>query len=341
VTTDRMGSVRSGGPGGRGYQAQYPYGVEYTTTANDREKYATYTRDSLTGLDYAMNRYYASQWGRFLSPDPYAGSISLASPQSRNRYTYVGGDPVNGNDPAGLYLPAPPPVGPVWGYNPFPPGSGLGGPGGGVGGGSGGGDGPTPCVLAVPRVGMDPFFHPCDPGGGGGGGGVSTTQQVISAAEKLAEQWLKKQSCSQLFGNGFNPATVLQALASSGKFTSGFTQMTMTFASFGSSALDGLTLPTENPAAFGIGMPGSAFMLGLGAAIFINTSAFSGYGSDAAAETAVSLIHELGHAYNFIPLSCGSSIVPDGLLAGNVPFGNTTVSPSLYNDLLVEKDCNQ
>ena len=56
VTTDRLGSVRSGGPGGLGYQAQYPYGVEYTLTANDREKYATYTRDSLTGLDYEIGR---------------------------------------------------------------------------------------------------------------------------------------------------------------------------------------------------------------------------------------------------------------------------------------------
>jgi len=82
VTADRLGSVRSGGPGGLGYQAQYPYGVEYTTTANDREKYATYTRDSLTGLDYAVNRYYWSQWGRFLSPDPSGASISFGSPQS-------------------------------------------------------------------------------------------------------------------------------------------------------------------------------------------------------------------------------------------------------------------
>jgi RHS repeat-associated protein len=77
VTTDRLGSVRSGGPGSLGYQAQYPYGVEYTLTANDREKYATYTRDSATGLDYAMNRYYASQWGRFLSPDPYGAAYAL------------------------------------------------------------------------------------------------------------------------------------------------------------------------------------------------------------------------------------------------------------------------
>jgi RHS repeat-associated protein len=102
VSTDRLGSVRSGGPGGLGYQAEYPYGVEYAVTANDREKYATYTRDSLTGLDYAMNRYYSSQWGRFLSPDPYSGSAGLGDPGSWNRYAYTRNDPVNRLDPGGL-----------------------------------------------------------------------------------------------------------------------------------------------------------------------------------------------------------------------------------------------
>ena len=122
VTTDRLGSVRTGGPGGLGYQAQYPYGVEYTATANDREKYATYTRDGVTGLDYAVNRYYSSQWGRFMSPDSYSGSVSLGNPQSWNRYAYVGGDPVNGNDPFGLFLSGPgapdDTPGQVWAYDP-------------------------------------------------------------------------------------------------------------------------------------------------------------------------------------------------------------------------------
>ncbi len=100
VSTDRLGSVRNGG--GAGYQAEYPYGVEYSLTANDREKYATYTRDTLTGLDFAVNRYYWNQWGRFLSPDPNSGSIALARPQSWNRYGYVLGDPINKMDPSGL-----------------------------------------------------------------------------------------------------------------------------------------------------------------------------------------------------------------------------------------------
>jgi RHS repeat-associated protein len=108
VQTDRLGSVRSGGPGGLGYQAQYPCGVEYTATVNDREKYATYTRDSATGLDYAMNRYYSSQWGRFLSPDPRRRSVSPRNPQSWNRYAYMLSDPVNGNDPSGMGGPCDP-----------------------------------------------------------------------------------------------------------------------------------------------------------------------------------------------------------------------------------------
>jgi RHS repeat-associated protein len=102
VATDRLASVRSGGPGNLGYQAQYPYGVEYTTTANDREKYATYTRDSVSGLDYAANRYYWSQWGRFLSPDPYANSAGLGDPGSWNRYAYTRNDPSNRLDAGGL-----------------------------------------------------------------------------------------------------------------------------------------------------------------------------------------------------------------------------------------------
>jgi len=80
VSEDRLGSVRYGGASGVGYQAQYPYGVEYTPTVNDREKYATYTRDSLTGLDYAMNRYYTSIWGRFLSATSVGeGTLTLLS----------------------------------------------------------------------------------------------------------------------------------------------------------------------------------------------------------------------------------------------------------------------
>ena len=98
VQVDRLGSVSYNG----GTRRYYPYGVEYTATGNDTEKYATYTRDSATGLDYAVNRYYSSLWGRFLSPDPYVAGVGPADPGSRNRYTYTRNDPISRLDPPGL-----------------------------------------------------------------------------------------------------------------------------------------------------------------------------------------------------------------------------------------------
>jgi hypothetical protein len=49
-----------------------------------------------------VNRYYARTIARFTTPDPYGGSAKPGNPQSWNRYTYVGNDPVNRNDPSGL-----------------------------------------------------------------------------------------------------------------------------------------------------------------------------------------------------------------------------------------------
>ncbi len=85
----------------------YPYGEERTginppNPPNDQEKFASYTRDSATGLDYADQRYYDNLIGRFTKPDPFGGSANPISPQSWNRYAYVGGDPANANDPEGL-----------------------------------------------------------------------------------------------------------------------------------------------------------------------------------------------------------------------------------------------
>jgi RHS repeat-associated protein len=77
------------------------YGDEITSTANDREKFATYTRDSYTGLDYADQRYFASTYGRFNTADPYQASGGPSEPSSWNRYSYTRGDPANRVDPSG------------------------------------------------------------------------------------------------------------------------------------------------------------------------------------------------------------------------------------------------
>jgi RHS repeat-associated protein len=80
----------------------YPYGEEITSTSNDKLKFGTYTRDSYTGLDYADQRFYASSYGRFNTPDPYGASAGPSDPSSWNRYSYTSGDPVNRSDPEGL-----------------------------------------------------------------------------------------------------------------------------------------------------------------------------------------------------------------------------------------------
>ncbi len=91
---DRLGSVGK----------YYPYGEERNQPQlpNDQVKFATYTRDSGTGLDYADQRYYGSTFGRFMTADPYSGSAKAPSPLSWNRYVYAANDPVNNNDPRGL-----------------------------------------------------------------------------------------------------------------------------------------------------------------------------------------------------------------------------------------------
>ena len=65
-------------------------------------RFTTYERDAESGTDYAVNRQYAMNIGRFMRPDPLAGSI--ADPQSMNRYAYVRNDPISYVDPQGLYL---------------------------------------------------------------------------------------------------------------------------------------------------------------------------------------------------------------------------------------------
>jgi RHS repeat-associated protein len=100
VFADRLGSV------GNGASTFLPYGEELATpqTPNDVEKFATYTRDSTSGLDYADQRFYNSTYGRFMSPDPYKASGGPGNPTSWNRYAYVESDPVNHRDSTGQLI---------------------------------------------------------------------------------------------------------------------------------------------------------------------------------------------------------------------------------------------
>jgi len=57
--------------------------------------------DRFTSPDYADQRYYASSYGRFNTPDRMSRSMRLKQPESLNRYLYALDDPINRYDPTG------------------------------------------------------------------------------------------------------------------------------------------------------------------------------------------------------------------------------------------------
>ena len=69
-----------------------------------RKKYAGMENDDATGMSHTLWRQYDSYSGRWTAPDPYDGSMTIADPQSFNRYTYVNNNPVNAVDPLGLAM---------------------------------------------------------------------------------------------------------------------------------------------------------------------------------------------------------------------------------------------
>ena len=151
---DRLGSAKYNQSNNEA-QSFYPYGEDRgTVEPNDELKFATYTRDAATGLDYADQRYYANNFGRFMSADRYRSSASVNDPKGWNRYSYVIGDQVNYYDPTGRWW-CDPTIDPV--CNPCDPTTALagdpgdpsepcGGGGGGVGGG--GGDPQLTCAFS-------------------------------------------------------------------------------------------------------------------------------------------------------------------------------------------------
>jgi RHS repeat-associated protein len=78
----------------------FPFGESWYNATNDKLVFASYERDSESGNDYAMARYYVNRLARFSSPDAFGGSTD--SPQSLNRYSYVLNAPTSLVDPSGM-----------------------------------------------------------------------------------------------------------------------------------------------------------------------------------------------------------------------------------------------
>lgn len=75
----------------------------YGTNDGVRQQFTGYQRDAEAGLDYAQNRYYNPQHGRFTSVDPenYQARLDIGNPQSWNAYAYVNNRPTIDTDPTG------------------------------------------------------------------------------------------------------------------------------------------------------------------------------------------------------------------------------------------------
>ncbi|MFQ5719265.1 MAG: RHS repeat-associated core domain-containing protein, partial [Acidobacteriota bacterium] len=85
-----------------------PFGTRLSSrqASSNTHQFTGHERDTESGLDYMLARYYAGAQARFLTPDPVRGKA--ASPQSWNRYAYVRNSPMRFADPQGLE-PAPEP----------------------------------------------------------------------------------------------------------------------------------------------------------------------------------------------------------------------------------------
>ena len=84
-----------------GTEDHLPFGEEAGFTGEtEKHRFTSYERDSESHTDYAINRQHQYVNGRFMQPDPIAGTMLY--PQSLNRYSYTSGDPANWTDPLGL-----------------------------------------------------------------------------------------------------------------------------------------------------------------------------------------------------------------------------------------------
>ena len=111
---DRLGTrlVTNGDDDTAWSQATLPFGTDLQSESSPdirhlRRRFTSYDRDvKWTKQDYAVNRFYAPEQGRFMQVDPLGmGAASLANPQSLNMYAYVRNDPVNSTDSLGLLQP--------------------------------------------------------------------------------------------------------------------------------------------------------------------------------------------------------------------------------------------
>jgi RHS repeat-associated protein len=315
VGTDRLGSVRMSAPfGGPNVSASYlPSGEELNATANDQIKFATYTRDGSTGLDYADQRFYTSQFGRFMSADRFRQAAKANDSGSWNKFSYAQSDPVNYYDPSGESRCSPDGQCADYGYGP-----------GGIG-----------WPILPPCTEDRPGVHADCSGGGGGQGGRGGALQVMNFSNDgpqqgqitnvlndinaaLGANTAASTKCANwLQGDGITGSALISALVDNNSYGHGDFSIN-TIAAFAGSTINGQSVGVPVTAAFTVNNNGAFFNAGFK----VGTQGYQGGTLQAQATI---LIHELAHIVG------AAGFQPDN---GNPKAGQS-------NDNLVNQNCGR
>ncbi len=116
LTSDHLGSPRINTDANGAVTARHdyqPFGEEIAVIGGNmartgyssdavRQKFTGYERDDEIEEDFAEARYYNYKLGKFNSSDPLMASAVVNDPQSWNRYSYVGNNPLNFTDSTGM-----------------------------------------------------------------------------------------------------------------------------------------------------------------------------------------------------------------------------------------------
>ena len=121
LSVDHLGSTRLVTDNAGNVVRRYdflPFGEELWATTGNRAtapgyqttpdgfnpKFTGQMRDTESRLDYFNARYYSSEQGRFMSPDPENAGADLGNPLTWNGYSYVANNPMSRTDPIGVGL---------------------------------------------------------------------------------------------------------------------------------------------------------------------------------------------------------------------------------------------
>ena len=120
LTVDHLGSTRVVTDSSGVVKARHdylPFGEEigsdkggrasvagYASVDSTRQRFTGQQRDTESGMDYFVARYYSSAQGRFTSPDDFLNDTHVDDPTSWNFYVYVRNNPLRFIDTTGTEL---------------------------------------------------------------------------------------------------------------------------------------------------------------------------------------------------------------------------------------------